>query len=248
MAVVEPKDRRRDYRFRATLQLGFQYAGRRHMAITTEVSPRGASIVAPVRLPQGAILVFEIEQSETGPDVTGVRLIAQVNWAGPAPFGDGGSFAAGIQFLRTTGSTWHDLLKFLRKQRRAEVPGENEPGPADTRAPGSERPTARSGKIQALFNHEGAWFRSEIVTMNHSTLWLRIARIPPGRGSPARVRIAVRREGKLTAIDIRGHVPGNPIADANSAGWIFEVNIEQVSHVDLFEQLLQRLTGQSELV
>lgn len=244
MTPMNEGDRRRQHRYKATLKASFKFAGRRHFAITTEVSPAGATIVAPVRLPTGAILIFDIEEGsdENHPDVRGVRLIGQVAWSGPAPFGGGQDFAAGIELLRAIGESWGELLHFLKLKLRAES------APRHRSASGSyaavdlrQRAAARvrrSTRFEALFNNDGVWFRGEIVTANPSTLWLRTSRMAPRPGAPIRVRIAVRDQGKLVAVDLRGQVPGSAIPDPSSRGWVFEVEVDEINRTDLYSRLL----------
>lgn len=245
--MSDAEERRRAYRYRATLKLSFKYAGRRHQAITTEISPRGAAIVAPVRLPVGAILLFDVEDSTDTPDLSGVRLIAQVNWASPAPFGGSDAWAAGLELLRATGGSWNELITFLKKRLRAES-GSIVREDGSTQQPSvdlTEVAQHRGSGFEALFNNEGVWFRGEIVTANMDTVWVRTARMAPSIGAPVRVRIAVRDDGKLVAVDVSGRVPGNPIADQQSRGWIFEVEIGQINHTDLYDRLLKRLDAEA---
>ncbi|MFT7625490.1 MAG: hypothetical protein ACI9WU_004681 [Myxococcota bacterium] len=240
--MTEDPQRRRQYRYRATLKLSFKYAGRRNTAITTELSPRGASLVAAVRLPVGAILIFDVDEAaDLSSEGKPVRLIAQVNWAGPAPFGGSEAFAAGVEILRATGGSWTDLLASLRERLRAE--GRFEEIPTETARPAT--PVSRTSGFEALFNHEGVWFRGEIVTANMSTVWVRTARMAPPLGAPVRVRIAVRDSGKLVAVDVSGRVPGSPLPDQDTSGWVFELEVEKINHTELYNRLLERIHAQS---
>ncbi len=196
-------------------------------------------MVAPVRLPVGAILIFDVEESESFTDTDeSVRLIAQVSWSGPAPFGGSEAFAAGIEILRATGGNWTDLLSDLRERLRAEGTYDEVIDPE--RSHPAMSPPKSSG-FQALFNHEGVWFRGEIVTANMSTVWVRTARMAPPLGAPVRVRIAVRDAGKLVAVDVSGRVPGSPLPDQDTSGWVFELEVETINHTALYNRLLERI-------
>lgn len=223
-------------RYSATLRLSFKYAGRRHTAITTELAPRSATVVAPVRLPVGAILIFDVQETEdVAPEMHDVRLIAQVSWTGPAPFGGNESHAAGLEILRATGGSWNELLSGLHDS----IMDEEDAAPSI--APRAETAPRSSSGFECLFNHEGVWFRGEIVTANMSTVWVRTARMAPPLGAPVRVRIAVRDEGKLVAVDASGRVPGSPIPDADTRGWVFELEIEEINRTELYTRLLERI-------
>ena len=238
-------DRRRQVRYAVTLQLSFKYAGRVHSAITTEVSPRGATVVSDVRMPPGAILIFDVKDGAdtAGVSVGSVRLIGQVVWSGPAPFGGAESYSAGLELLRATGGSWDGLIRFLRDELRA-TPSEGEPdrgGPGVTFFKKTSGQRRRAGRFEVLFNYEGVWFRGEIVTANSDTLWIRTARTPPRPGTEIRVRIAVRDHGKLAAMDVRGCIPTQPLPDAQSRGWVFELDVDELSDPERYERLITRL-------
>ena len=243
MSQSDELDRRRKtFRYRATLRMSFKYAGRRHQAITTEISPRGAAVVTDVQLPVGAILIFDVEESDqSAPDVRGARLIAQVSWAGPAPFGDSSSHSAGLELLRTSGGQWTGLLAHLKKRHRAESGVVIKEGSDSSGERSGMHDSGYGSGFEALFNHEGVWFRGEIVTASVSVIWIRTARMAPPMGAPIRVRIAVRDTGKLVAVDVNGRVPGSPIPAQGSRGWVFEVEIESVNRMELFERLIGRI-------
>jgi len=236
-------ERRRASRHAETLRLRFQFAGRPHIAITTDVSPHGAMLVAPVRLPPGAIMLFHVEgRSGAASDGADVRLIAQVVWSGPAPFGGEDAYAAGVQLMRASASSWESLLGFLEGDLHsagsARGRSQEQRGAAivDLRA----EPDAH-GVFEVLFFHDGVWYRGGIVTANAGTVWVRSAGIQLPRGTPVRLQIAVSDAGRRTALSVSGRVPGDPIPDPRSRGWVFEVDVDELSHPDLYHRLLQRL-------
>lgn len=245
-------EQHRKVQYAVTLQLSFEYAGGTHHAITTAVSPMGATVVTDVRLPPGAILIFDVKDGDAAPSgsVGNVRLIAQVVWSGPAPFGGPESFAAELELLRATGGSWDELIRFFRDEPQA-MPHDgacDRGGPSVTVHKKTSGQQRRAEKFEVLFSYEGVWFRGEIVMANVETLWIRTSRTPPRPQTKIRVRVAVRDHGKLAAMDVRGCIPTQPLPDAHSRGWVFELAIDEISDPDRYGRLVTRLetavTGQ----
>ena len=242
-------DRRRVPRYPATLNVSFQFARKRHVAITTNVCSRGAQLVAPVQLPPGGILVFQVEPNlgEFG-EQTITSLVAQVVWTAPARFGGSSSFAAGLQLLRAADPSWERLVALV-----AQTHGDSH-GPPQlaqarmTRAPVvSETSAGADESFDVLFHYDGVWYRGDLVVANQSTVWIRSPSIRPPLGAPIRLQVAVSEDGRRTTIGVGGRVPGYPIPDQESRGWVFEVEVHDVSHPGLFRRLVERLAPRGRL-
>jgi hypothetical protein len=246
MPIDDVNDRRKTERNNATLRLTFTYAGRRFVAITTSVSSHGATVVAPVQLPKGAMIVFEALETKGATTESGepVKLIAQVVWTGPAPFGSNQAFSAGLQLLRASAGSWEQLLSFVRDHiqpdievtttRLAEKPA------MDLRE--SAAPDSEPGRFEVLFNAGDVWLRGELIHANDSTLWIATRGMTPRPDAPMQARIGIRSTKGRAAVLIQGRVPSSPIADHRGRGWIFECHIETLNRQDLFDRLLVAVT------
>lgn len=245
MGGHDDSERRRTLRYAATIRLAFQYAGRRVVGITTDVSVHNATLVAPVRLPPGAMVVFDVLDGEV-PGSLGannaepVRLIASVVWSGPAPFGGSNAYAAGLKLVRVTGPTWERLIQFAKGTLHATRPSDVKRGggtrPAfdlreDPVASGPQRP-------EVLYSVDGSWFRGELVSANPRTVWVATPLDPPRLHSPVRLNVGVRVGESRVPLVVLGKVPSSPLPDYRSKAWVFECEVESVSRQDLYDGLL----------
>jgi hypothetical protein len=245
MAPNPTDERRLSMRSTATLRLTFRYAGRHFVAITTDVSSKGATIVAPVQLPKGAMIIFEAKEDQQTEGQGAVKLIAQVVWTGPAPFGGSQAHSAGLEFLRASADSWAELLAFLRSHLQREVTVEpmrlTERPALDLRE--SVASDSNLPNFEVLFNAGDVWLRGDLSHANNTTLWVATKGMTPRPGAPIQLRIGIRSPKGRAALLIHGRVPGNPIADNRGNGWIFECEIERLDRPDLYERLIAAIDG-----
>jgi len=245
--MSENGEQRRSRRYNASIQLAFSYAGAKRIAITTDVSPQGATIVSPALLPPGAIVVFEVQGADKVSQTTDsvIKLVAQVIWSGPAPFGGSESYAAGLELMRASAPTWSSLIAFMRDELgadpRMDRPKRIGSGPAFDLRKNASRDTETPEKFEVLFNIDDVWFRGALVFANPSTMWIATIADPPGNGSPIQVRIGIKSQDKHMALMVTGHVPGGALADNETKGWIFECEIESLSETEVYAELLRMM-------
>ncbi len=245
--MSENGEQRRSQRYNASIQLAFSYAGAKLMAITTDVSPHGATIVSPALLPPGAIVVFEVQPPAnlTKPDTKKVKLVAQVKWSGPAPFGGSESYAAGLELMRASASNWSSLIAFMRDELGAD-PRTDRPrrignSPAFDLRKNDALDKETPEKFEVLFNYDDVWFRGALVYANPTTMWIATVAEPPPIGSTIQVRIGIKSQDKHMALMVAGHVPGGALADNETKGWIFECEIESLSETTVYAELLRMM-------
>lgn len=185
------------------------------------------------------MIVLEIINPEPSTADRG-RLIGQVVWSGPAPFGGGDSAAAGLQMLGASAGTWARAVEQAINPDAEARP----PRPLSTERPPSLDRAAQpsAAAFQALFQLDGAWFRGEIVTGTRQALWVRCGNNRPAIGSPMRLRVAISDGQRRGAIVVDGHVPVGPLPDPRSRGWIFEMEVSHSSHPDLFARLVTAMS------
>jgi hypothetical protein len=191
------------------------------------------------------MIVFEAKEGQQADDQGAVKLIAQVVWAAPAPFGSSQAYSAGLEFLRAAADSWGDLLAFLRIHLQREVTVE----PMRlTQRPALDlrESVANDSKLPAfevLFNTGDVWLRGDLTHANKTTLWVATKGMTPQPRAPVQLRIGIRSQNGKAALLIHGRVPGNPIADNRGSGWIFECEIERLERPDLYQRLIAAING-----
>lgn len=246
---MQGRDRRQDDRYPTSIRLSFRMAGRTHVGRTLDISVHGATLLTPVRVPPGAMLVLDVldgpPEAEASPD--GLRLVASVIRSGPAPAGHAEKFLAGLRLIRAAGPTWGALARFAHESLHADAgsvrrsTGER---PAfDLRNREQPSPDTSGGLIDVLYGLDGVWYRGSLVSAAVNVLWVATGTEAPPLHALVRLNVGVRIGGERMALIVVGRVEHPPYPDPEGRGWIFAVDAKTVNGLDLFSGLLKHISG-----